>query len=263
MPNKSKPSAVEPSPSTSNANGASGSVTAPLRLCTIVSEEGEKLTPFVQCPRQSKSINAHSCVGCARLEALEWEPNVGGKISCVKDATIPMPRPLDRRADLAEEVARIQLHEVVRPITTCITADLTIPFVKHLIKERGLRSLPVVDADGRLQGLISRTDIMRAPDFGSVADMMPPSVHALPDNAPLGYAIALMAFEDLSEVPVVTEDGRVIGVYYALDAMRWIANRIGYVTPEEVREAEAPGAEALGEKSREAAEGVGSSVDVG
>jgi CBS-domain-containing membrane protein len=63
-----------------------------------------------------------------------------------------------------------------------------------------------------------------------VRDVMPAQVHALPENAPTSYAIALMAFENVSAVPVVTESGELVGLLHALDALRWTAAKLGYVT---------------------------------
>jgi CBS domain-containing protein len=201
---------------------------APLRLCTTITEEGEKLQPFIHCPDSGKTIDALQCAGCARMRSIEWTPNVGGAISCEANEA-PSLVAIDPRADLGEAAARVLVRDVVGSVTTCIAPNLSIPTVKHLLKERGLRSVAVVDDNGKLQGLISRTDVTRAPDFGCAADMMPPHVHALPENAPIGHAIALMGFENLSEVPVVTDDGKVIGIFQAVDALRWVAERMGYL----------------------------------
>jgi hypothetical protein len=37
-----------------------------------------------------------------------------------------------------------------------------------------------------------------------------------------------MAEEDISELPVVTEDGQLVGMWHALDAVRWTAAQMGY-----------------------------------
>ena len=62
-------------------------------------------------------------------------------------------------------------------------------------------------------------------------------VHALPEGAPISHAIAVMAFENVNEVAVVADDGKVVGVVTANDALRWTARQLGYVmgSPEEER----------------------------
>lgn len=203
----------------------------PLRLCTVVTTEGEAIHPFVRCPRRARTIDALSCTGCARMRSLEWNPSAGGEVVCSVDDG-KAPKSIDRRADFGEAAARVLLHEVITPVTTCVRPDLPISQLKRVIAEKGVRCVAVVDDEGKLQGLISRTDLTTAADFGSVADIMPSRVHSLPEDAPIAYAIALMAYEDVSEVPVVTADGTLIGVYHVLDALRWVAGRMGYVAPE-------------------------------
>jgi CBS domain-containing protein len=113
----------------------------------------------------------------------------------------------------------------------------------------------VVDHEGRLVGIVTRSDLLRdAADEGDataapaprelgpgfhveelatrlVGEVMTPRAHALPEDAPLAYAVALMAFESFIEIPVVTGDGRLTGVVTAVDVMRWLAARLGYVLP--------------------------------
>lgn len=60
---------------------------------------------------------------------------------------------------------------------------------------------------------------------------MSPLVHGLPEKAPVAYAISLMATEAVHEVPIVDRDGRVVGMFTATDALRWVAQAMGYVLP--------------------------------
>lgn len=205
--------------------------TVALRLCTVVTTEGEAIQPFVRCPRRAETVDALACTGCARMRSMEWDPRRGGEVICAVDE-LKTPRPIDRRADLGEAAARVLLHEVIAPVTLCVRPDLPLAQLKRVVAETGVRTVAVVDADGKLQGLVSRTDLTTAADFGRAADIVPPRVHSLPEDAPVAYAIAMMAYEDVSAVPVVTADGRLIGIFHVLDALRWVAGRMGYVAPD-------------------------------
>jgi CBS domain-containing protein len=137
----------------------------------------------------------------------------------------PKEREPDRRADLGEMAARTTVDEVMGPVATCVTTDVSLARVRELFATTRQRAVAVVDGDGRLEGLISRTDLVNAPAIGTAADVMSSPVHALPEHAPLAYVVGLLAHEDLGEVPIVTADGTVTGICHALDVVRWLAAR--------------------------------------
>jgi CBS domain-containing protein len=151
-------------------------------------------------------------------------------------------RPLPNgRIDVAEAAVRVRLGDVIPTDTTCVRSDVTIDEVTALMRETPLRALPVVDENRRLLGIVSRTDLFRKRDRAksprapggrqTVADVMTRVVHGLPEDAPIAYAISLMAFESLHEVPVVDADSHVIGMITATDTLRWVAQALGYVVP--------------------------------
>jgi len=195
-----------------------------VHLCTVVSTSGEKTEPLVRCPRVDETIDANACAACMRMRALEWAPNIGGEVRCL----IGSAPELDRRADFAELAARARIHEILAPATTCVTPDVSLARVRAIFAEGRARAVPLVDDDGQLQGLVSRSDLVSAPADGTVRDVMTPVVHALPADAPIAYAIALLGFEDVGEVPIVRTDGSVVGMCHAVDVLRWVAGRLGY-----------------------------------
>lgn len=135
---------------------------------------------------------------------------------------------IDRRADLGEIAARTPIREVASASVTCVTPDVSIAVLRTHFELTRDRAVAVVDADGNLEALVSRSDLVRGPDEGTAADVMTARVHALPEDAPVSFAIALLADEDIGEVPLVTAEGRVTGICYSLDLMRWLAARLGY-----------------------------------
>lgn len=144
--------------------------------------------------------------------------------------------------DFAKASAHLPLREVVEPVTICVRSKTLLSEARELFAARGLRAVPVIDSDHHLVGILSRSDLVCSmPTSTRVDDVMPSRVHALPEQAPIGYAIALMALERISEVPVVTDDGVVVGLLHALDALRWVAKHLGYVvdSPKETGEAAA------------------------
>lgn len=210
----------------------------PLRLCTTFTPNRESTDPYVHCPRRNETIDARECAGCMRMRSLEWTPTGGGTVTCLfsREPTA------DPRADFAETAARTKIEELIAPLTLCVTPDVDLARVKELFAEPHTRAAAVVDEDGKLQGLVSRSDVMHAAPGDALADVMTKRVHALPSDAPVSYAVSLMAIEDISEVPIVTSDGKVIGICFALDIMRWVAARLGYTVPNPANVARAEGA---------------------
>lgn len=208
-------------------------VRLPLRLRTLVHERGpDEVKPCVRCPRQDQSIDALQCTGCSRMRAIEWDPTTGGTITCLVDesrtpATLAFEK--DKKADFAEAAARKQLHEVASPVTVCVASTTPVPKVRALLLARGLDAVPVVDQEMRVVGVVTRSDLLTAAQSGPVERITPAALHALPEHAPIAYAIALMAFEKVNHVPVITDDGELVGMWDATSALRWTAERMGYV----------------------------------
>jgi CBS-domain-containing membrane protein len=141
------------------------------------------------------------------------------------------------RVDVAEAAVRVRLGNVVGVDTTCVRTDVKLDAVADLLVDSGLRAVLVVDEQRRVVGMVSTTDLLRKRGSGrsrrsmKVADVMTPVVHGLPEDAPVAYAISLMALEGLHEVPIVDSKSQLIGVLTATDALRWVAQAVGYVVP--------------------------------
>lgn len=193
----------------------------------------------VQCPRRGRATSFERCCGCPHKTSIDVDADgKHGTVECDVSETSTMP---NGRVDVAEAAVRVRLGDILGIDTTCVRSDVTIEKAREqLIGDKATaRAMPVVDETMRLVGILSRTDLYRgAPSRGTrkkrklvVADKMTPLVHGLPEDAPVAYAISLMAFERLHEVPVVDAGGRVLGMLTATDALAWIAGALGYVVP--------------------------------
>ena len=168
------------------------------------------------------------------MKSIDVDPDgKHGSVACHVGDDATMPRV---RVDVAEAAVRVRLGDVLGIETTCVRADLKVTAATELLLGQKLRAVPVVDENRRLIGIVSKTDLLskkkstrRKPAI--VSDIMTPLVHGLPEDAPVAYAISLMAFEGLHEVPIVDGRGHVIGMITATDALRWVAGALGYVVP--------------------------------
>src|SRR3954454_3961022 len=107
----------------------------------------------------------------------------------------------------------------------------------RLLLRRGVTALCVVDREGRLLGIVSRSDLLRhrlVPDPRAhmvpapadptsppvtVADVMTKDVMALPPTTDEADAAAIMLERRIRSIPVV-EDGRLLGMVSVTDMLR-------------------------------------------
>ena len=215
----------------------------PVRSARVILSSGEVIASHsVQCPRRGRATSFERCCGCAHKQSIDVDSDGHhGVVECEDGGAGALP---NGRIDVAESAVRVRLGDILGADTTCVRADVALEEAREqLAGERAsTRAMPVVDESMRLVGILSRTDLIRhdgkrkrrrknAPRE-TVAEVMTPLVHGLPEDAPVAYAISLMAFDQLHEVPVVDTGGKVLGMLTSTDALRWVAGALGYVVPE-------------------------------
>jgi CBS domain-containing protein len=159
---------------------------------------------------------------------------------------VPQYRPPIRRLAIVEDQSCVQ--EIMTKNAYCASLDTNIAPLIEVFLERCIGGAPVVDSEGRPIGMISKSDLVRVAwqnaastrDSGdkfhaqksiTARDLMAPVVFCLPDSASVSQAAALMAFEEVHQIPIVDDTGRMAGMVTTLDIMRWIARREGYLIP--------------------------------
>ena len=153
---------------------------------------------------------------------------------------------------------RTPVSDAMTADVLCVRETVSIEALSALFLTRGISGAPVVDERGRAIGVVSKTDLVReqyengqalfdpaaseltaralGDDLqvtemtrGTVADVMTPVALTLYAHSPLSRAAALMACERMHRIPVVSEEGKVVGILTAMDVMRWLAEQDGYV----------------------------------
>ena len=97
------------------------------------------------------------------------------------------------------------------------TRDTIATAVKTLTRN-GLAALPVVDHD-RVAGLVTPLQLLAAPPYRLVGDVMTSGVTPLPTDLPLPQAYAAMTRQRVEILPVV-EDGKLVGLISAAAILR-------------------------------------------
>ena len=110
-----------------------------------------------------------------------------------------------------------------------------------LCKSGGFGRLPVVDEEGRVVGIVTENDLRlflsTAPSPGvmqrqhRVEQVMRTPVVTVPPDYPLEEAARLMIEHDIGGLPVVEEDGRLVGIITRADIFAQFAEALGADTP--------------------------------
>jgi len=126
------------------------------------------------------------------------------------------------------------------PVT--ITADVNVQDALSLMKEKGIRRLPVIGKDGRIAGIVSEKDLLYASPSPvtslnvwevkemlhllTVGKVMTPKVIAIDQDAPLEDAAVLMSANRIGGLPV-TKGGALAGMVTETDLFKAFLNLLG------------------------------------
>jgi CBS-domain-containing membrane protein len=127
---------------------------------------------------------------------------------------------------------RTRISAIMTTDVLCVREDLPLVELKRLLFARGISGAPVVNERGEPIGVVSQRDLLSADENGVVTSAMTRLTFTLPDSASVSQAAALMSFEGIHRLPIVSEDGKVVGIVSSLDILRWLARVDGYLMPE-------------------------------
>lgn len=114
------------------------------------------------------------------------------------------------------------------------TIGKTIAIAKELdmMRTHNIRHLPVQE-EGKLVGLLTDRDVKLASSFAGAAtgdltveDAMTPNPHCVTPQAPLDEVAELMAKHKYGCVIVQQENGKVVGIFTATDALRFLGEKM-------------------------------------
>jgi CBS domain-containing protein len=197
----------------------------------------------VSCPLVEGFVSISGCQSCEHCSGLEIDPLTSrASVLCRK------AKPHEHTPRVVAEhrhapnafAAATPVHVIMTKNVICVSADTSLDSVALLFLEKGLSGAPVIDRNERPIGMVSKTDLVRVfyqkdhPDAPPIPssqawEIMSPIVTILHHNSSIAKASALMAAEGLHRVPVVGEDGKVIGLLSSTDILRWLSLATGEV----------------------------------
>ncbi len=116
------------------------------------------------------------------------------------------------------------VKDVMSTALVTVKATNTIGVADAEMKLGAMRHLPVVDDDGKLVGILSARDVLRALVEGTkripVGPHMTTRVFAITEHTPLTHAIDLMLEHRIGALPVVNEHFQPVGIVTESDVLR-------------------------------------------
>jgi CBS domain-containing protein len=142
--------------------------------------------------------------------------------------------PEQARAEVIATLADRPVRAVMRAGPTTVGVDDSLDVATRRMSESRLKRLPVVDAEGRLAGMLSRADVLRAvaesfprptigdephPGARTAGDLMRRDAPVVRADAPLHEVVDVVASTRLNRAVVVDADRRVVGVVSDADVL--------------------------------------------
>lgn len=109
-----------------------------------------------------------------------------------------------------------------------VRPDESIEDVARRLKDERQHAAVVVDGDDRLVGIVTRTDLLacfrgNVSPRSRIRDVLTPSPETVPDCVAVHIAAEMLCTANVHQLPVVSKDGKVIGMVTAIDLARSVA----------------------------------------
>lgn len=97
--------------------------------------------------------------------------------------------------------------------------------VRALLSENGFNSLPVVDGEGEVAGIVTTTDLVSYSDeTAPVSAVMAKDVYTVPLYSPIHVAARVMRNHGIHHV-VVTHEKKVVGIVSSFDLLKLVEDK--------------------------------------
>lgn len=219
-----------------------------VRTHEVIGREGARARALlVFCPSRERSVDLQTCARCPHLTSLPDAVDVPG--ACVR-CTPPGGPALDNSIaaappSVAALAAQTTVGATMGSRVICVQPEVTVASVRDEFSRANAVFLPVVEASGRLLGVLWRNDLappkireisalrdrLGAGSITTAAEQMDPRPIVLHEGSPLSDALRAMTVDRARTVAVVDADGAAMGLLSDLEVLMWFARqrrRLGF-----------------------------------
>ena len=125
---------------------------------------------------------------------------------------------IQEQASMVSRVKRSENAVIQKPLT--VRKEQTIDEVRAIMAEHGFSGFPVVDGEGRLEGMVTGRDVRYLDRLDAlVQDVMTPRERLVtgPANTELEEARRILYQNRIEKLPLVDEDGKLVGLITGSD----------------------------------------------
>ncbi len=131
------------------------------------------------------------------------------------------------------------VREVMSSPVIVIQEDASVEEAQALMEEHGIRRLPVLDAEGKLVGIITQGDVREATavkatinpyapeateEWLTVAEAMTPHPITVTPDTPLWQVAELLIENKIGGIPVLDREGNVCGMVTTSDILKLVVD---------------------------------------
>lgn len=191
----------------------------------IFGAEGDEQQLLVSCSLRGVTELA-DCSACPRLKSYSLKPSGNDSFVTCTNTTELHALPIPLNATARGRAMRTPLTDLMAD-PVCVRSCVPLVRLARFFTETGLSGLPVVDAQGRGTGFVTKTNVVDAIGKGetpaTVADVMTREMDSVRATATLLAAIDLMAMTKRRRLPVVSDVGAVVGMISTTDVTAWLS----------------------------------------
>lgn len=111
------------------------------------------------------------------------------------------------------DTVSVSVSEIMNRKVLSIPEEIPCREAMRLFLTHGVGSLPVVDEEKRLVGILSKTDLMLpAQIHRKVGDVLTRAVVTVPENSPISKVIRLFQSKRIRSIPVVNDKNQLVGI---------------------------------------------------
>ncbi len=128
-------------------------------------------------------------------------------------------------------MAKLRVADYMTKNVITLSPEDTVEDAINLIEKTGHDGFPVVDVNGKLIGYVSSTDLLRKDPKTKIKDVMSKELYVAREFMDLKDAARVMFRTGHSKLPVVDDEGRLVGIITNADVIR---SQIERASPEKV-----------------------------